>query len=177
MNRRILAGCFAKEEDLLHATEAARRRGWRIIDVYTPYAVHGLDRAMGLPPSRLGMIAFLCGAAGTAAAFALQFWTSALDWPINVGGRPWNSLPAFVPVAFELMVLFAGFGVVLAFLLRARLFPGRKETAVLPGVTDNRFVLLLEETDAAFDAAGVRNLLRDFQAVQVEEWEESEALR
>jgi Protein of unknown function (DUF3341) len=74
-------------------------------------------------------------------ALWFQFWASAQDWPINVGGRPWNSLPAFVPAAFESMVLFAGFGLVAAWLLRCGLYPGKKARTPLTGATDDRFVL------------------------------------
>ena len=123
---------FDNETDLLAATRAAREAGCEIVDVYTPYAVHGLDEAMGLRPSRLGWVCFLCGAAGAALAVWAQFWTSAVDWPLNVGGKPFNSLPAFVPVIFEVCVLLAGLGVVGALLLRCRLWPGR-ESVVPPG--------------------------------------------
>jgi mono/diheme cytochrome c family protein len=104
----------------------------------------------------------------------LQFWTSAVYWPLNVGGRPWNSLPAFVPVTFELMVLCAGLGVVATFLVVSRLYPGKGTRLPYPGVTDNRFVLVLKETDAAFDAGATRRLLEHHGAVHTEEREESE---
>src|SRR5262245_18811767 len=125
MSRRLLVAAFERENDLLGATTTARERGLRIIDVYTPYAVHGLDEAMGLKPSRLSRACLACGAIGVAIALWFQHWAMSVDWPINVGGRPWNSLPAFVPVAFEVMVLFAGLGVVLAFFIRSRLYPGK----------------------------------------------------
>lgn len=108
MSRRVIVGVFERESDVVAATRAARAGGYVIEDVYTPYAVHGLDRAMGLEPSWLPWVCLAFGASGTVFAIWLQFWTSAVAWPINVGGRPWNSLPAFVPVIFELMVLAAG---------------------------------------------------------------------
>jgi mono/diheme cytochrome c family protein len=174
MNRRLLLGTFEREEDLLGAAEAARRQGLRIVDVYTPYAVHGLDRALGLPPSRLSRVCLLCGALGAALALWFQFWASAESWPLNVGGRPWNSWPAFIPVVFELMVLFAGIGVVLAFLAVNRLYPGKAAAVPVAGVTDGRFTLVLEEGDAAFDAGAVRQLLADHHAVAAEEREDQE---
>ena len=90
-------------------------------------------------------------------------------WPINVGGKPWNSLPAFVPVTFEVMVLFAGVSTVVAFLYVAKLRPWRKTHIVHPRVTDDRFVLLLEQHDASFDVTRVRRLLEQHHAVEVEE--------
>ena len=178
---RVLVASFVREQDVLMATQAARGHGFRIADVYTPYAVHGLDRAMGLRPSRLPWVCFACGLLGVASALAFQFWTMAWNWPVNVGGKPWNSLPAYVPVAFELMVLFAGLGVVLAFLLRCRLLPGKRAAPLYPAVpptegkaglgdaTDDRFVLVLEDPAVESDANVARWLLRDCHAVGVEE--------
>jgi mono/diheme cytochrome c family protein len=171
---RLLVGVFEQDEDVVAAAEAAREHGLHIADVYTPYAVHGLDRALGLRPSRLSGACLLFGQLGVGVALWLQFWTSAVDWPLNVGGRPWNSLPAFVPVTFELMVLCAGLGVVAAFLAVSRLYPGKGTRLSYPGVTDNRFVLVLEEADAAFDAGSTRRLLEYHGAVHIEEREESE---
>ena len=84
-----------------------------------------------------------------------QWWTSAVSWPLNVGGKPWNSLPAFVPIIFEGMVLAAGLGTVFALLVVARLRPGKKMMPIIPGVMDDRFALLVEETDATFDATAI----------------------
>lgn len=166
--KRQLVGFFEHEADLIEATRTARESNYGIVDVYTPYALHGLDRAMGLPPSRLSLICFLFGLFGAAFALAFQFWTSALDWPINVGGKPWNSLPAFVPVTFELMVLFGGLGTVLAFLVVNRLRPGKRPVAPVEGVTDDRFALAVDVTHE-MAAAGIRRLFTAFNAVEVEE--------
>jgi mono/diheme cytochrome c family protein len=171
---RLFVGVFEQDGDVAAAAEAAREHGLHIADVYTPYAVHGLDRALGLRPSRLSGACLLFGLLGVGVALWLQFWTSAVDWPLNVGGRPWNSLPAFVPVTFELMVLCAGLGVVATFLAVSRLYPGKGTRLPYPGVTDNRFVLVLKETDAAFDAGTTRRLLEHHGAVHTEEREESE---
>jgi hypothetical protein len=172
MSRRILIAGFAGHADLLEAVEAVRECGWSIVEVYTPYAVHGLDRALGLPRSRLSVACFICGFLGVALALSFQFWTTAWDWPLNVGGQPWNSLAAFVPVTFETMVLFAGLGLVLAWLLRCRLYPGKKATLALPAQTDNRFVMVLREPGTAAGANEVRLLLQDCRATCVEHREE-----
>lgn len=169
MATRTLAGVFAREEDILAATDAARRSGLRILDVYAPYAVHGLDRAMALEPSKLPWVCFLLGLTGAGLKVWFEYLTTAAWWPINVGGKPWNSLPAFVPVTFEVMVLFAGVSTVVAFLFVARLRPWRKTAIVHPRVTDDRFVLLVEQHDASFDVARVRRLFEHHHAVEVEE--------
>ncbi len=174
-NRRYLLGIFEREEDILQATRAARGRGLTVADVYVPYAVHGLDEAMGLRPSRLPWVCFALGVAGAAFKVWFEYWTTATDWPINVGGKPFNSLPAFVPVTFEVMVLFAGVSTVLAFLAGRRLRPGRPARLPYPGVTDDRFALVLEETDATFDPAAVGRFLTEHHAVHVEERVEQES--
>lgn len=169
MSRRVLLGIFEREEDILEATRLTRARGLKILDVYSPYAVHGLEAAMGLKPSRLPWICFLAAVAGAVLKLWFEFWTTMVDWPVNVGGKPWNSLPAFIPVTFEVMVLSAGLITVAAFLLVSRLWPGKRAVVPVPQVTDNRFVLVVEETDAAFDPLGVRRLFEEFNAVSVEE--------
>lgn len=169
MSRRLLMGVFEREEDILNATRVSRTMGYTLVDAYTPYAVHGLDEAMGLAPSRLPWVCFALGLAGAALKVWFEFWTTSVNWPVNVGGKPWNSLPAFVPITFEVMVLAAGVSTVIAFLAVARLLPGRKPKTPRARVTDDQFVLVLEETDAAFDAARVRRLLENFNAVRVEE--------
>ncbi len=174
-NRRFLLGVFEREEDILAVTRKARADGLTIADVYAPYAVHGLDRAMGLRPSRLPWVAFALGLIGAAFKVWFEFWTSAVAWPIDIGGKPWNSLPAFVPVTFEVMVLFAGIGTVVAFLVGRRLLPGRKAKLPMLGVTDDRFVLVIEETDAAFDLAKAEALLAEHNAVRIEERIEQES--
>jgi hypothetical protein len=169
MHRLVLLGSFAREEDVLAAVRRARAQGFYIADVYTPYAVHGLEQAMGLRPSRLSWACFAFGLMGATLAIGFQFWAMAASWPLNVGGKPWNSLPAYVPVAFEMTVLCAGLGVVLAFLIRSRMFLGKEATPLFARVTDDRFVLALENTGATFDKDAARQLLVDAHAVSVEE--------
>ncbi len=174
MSRRIFVGVFEREEDTLDAVRAVRARGLKIIDVHTPYAVHGLDQAMGLQPSKLPWVCFVLGLVGATFKVWFEYWTTATSWAINVGGKPWNSLPAFVPVTFEVMVLFAGVSTVIAFLAHRGLLPGRKAIVPVAGVTDDRFAVLLEETDATFDPDAVRRLFERYHAVHTEERAEAE---
>jgi len=157
---------FTDERTLLAATRAVRERGCDVVDVYTPYAVHGLDEAMGLRPSRLSWACLACGTVGAGLALWFQFWTSAVDWPLNVGGKPFNSLPAFVPVTFELCVLLAGLGVVAALFLRCRLWPGRPARLPDARATDDRFVLVARprgqvDLEALLRAAGAESVAEE----------------
>ncbi len=174
MSRRLLVGTFTTEHDLLEAARASREYGYPIVDAYTPYPVHGLDEALGLKPSRLSRVCLLCGLIGVGVAMAFQQWTSAIDWPINVGGRPFNSWPAFVPVAFEVMVLLAGFGVVFAFLGVSRLYPGKAADGPASAVTDDEFVLMIEARGAATDTEAVLQLFQSHHAICTEEDDEDE---
>ena len=169
MSRRLLYGIFDDEANVLEATRIVREYGYEIVDVYTPYAVHGLDKAMGLKPSRLTWACFISGLIGLSIAVYFQYWSSAVSWPLNVGGKPWNSWPAFVPVSFELTVLLAGFGSVFALFGVARLYPGKKAKIVHERVTNDRFVLVLVESSAAFDLGAVKTLLAPYHPVAIEE--------
>lgn len=149
-NVRYVAAYFRREEDLLAASTEARTAGFEIHDVYTPYPVHGMDEAVGLKPSKLTWIAIGAGALGLGAGLALQIWTSVYDWPLNVGGKPFNSFPLFIPVTFELTVLFSGLIAIGVLLARNRMWLFSKRL-VFDRVTDDRFVMVLKQSDASFD--------------------------
>ncbi len=148
---------------------AVRSRDATILDVYSPYAVHGLDEALGWRPSRLTWACGLSGGAGALFMLWFQFWTSAVDWPLNIGGKPFNSLPAFVPVIFEAMVLCGAVGTVLTFFLVSRLRPGKRASLIRGDVTDDRFALVIEQTNATFDVRRMTALLEEHDAQQIEE--------
>ncbi len=175
MSRRLLVGVFEREEDTLTAIRASRSRGFKVVDVYGPHAVHGVEDAMGLSPSRIPWVVFLLGLIGAALKVWFEFWTTSIDWPINVGGKPFNSLPAFVPVTFEVMVLFAGVGAVIALFVSSRLWPGKRPKIPVAGITDDRFAVVLEQSDSTFDVENVRHMFADMNAVGIEERVEEEA--
>jgi len=169
MSDRVLLATFDHEDDLLNATFAVRQKGWRIVDAFTPYAVHGLDRAMGLKQSRLTYVCFVFGMLGAVGMLSFEHWVAAVTWPIDVGGKPWNSLPSDVPVAFEAAVLLAGVSSVLALFGVSRLFPGKQPHIVSPRTTDDQFVLVIEESDAKFDVSTVNLFLQQFNVIETEE--------
>lgn len=166
---RYLLSVYEREEDIMSVSRAVRERGIPIVDVYAPYAVHGLDEAMGLKPSRLPWVCFALAVLGAAGKVWFEYWTTWIDWPINVGGKPYDSLPAFIPVTFEVMVLCAGLSTVLAFLFVRRLYPGRHAKVPFEGVTDDRFVLVVEQSDASVELSSIRDLLHEHRAIHVEE--------
>lgn len=132
---------FADPEHLLAAVKRLRAAGYTVHDTYTPFPVHGMDEALGVKPSRLPRACLAFGILGFATAMALQVWTSAFDYPLRVGGKQFAAIPAFIPVLFELSVLFAGLGVVASLFLVARMRPRFRVPDLHPGVNDQRFVL------------------------------------
>jgi hypothetical protein len=171
MMAKIYVTAFSREQDLLDAIAAARQCRWPPMEAYMPYPVHGLSTAMGLRPSRLGKVCFLFGLVGVTLALAFQYWSTARNWPLNVGGQPWNSLPAFLPVTFETMVLLAGLGMVATWLVRCQLYPGSPNWQPDCGETDDRFVLAMAEPGRSAEAAEFRRRLREDLATTLEERE------
>jgi len=163
--KKLLVGFFEGEGEILSATRAARQAGFQIDDVYTPYAVHGMDDALGLPQSRLSWVTFLAGLSGLVLMLTFEWWMTAVAWPINVGGKPFFSLPAYIPVAFEFTVLCAGLCSVAALFVVAKLYPG-KERAQLARVTNDRFALAVALGGAA-DEGSVRKLFDAQHAVEI----------
>lgn len=164
MSERAFVVVFEDEHAIVEATRAAREAGLVIHDVYTPYAVHGLDEAMGLKRSRLTWVCFAAGVTGLAAGVGLQLFASVTSWPLNVGGKPNNSMPAFLPVAFEVTVLFAALITVFALFVRARLYPKLRARAI-ERVTDDRFALALATRGEGYDETSARSIAKTFHAV------------
>jgi hypothetical protein len=141
----FVVATFSDPEVLLNAVVAVRAEDFRIYDVYSPYPIHGMDEAMGIRHSRLPWVTLVAGFFGLCLALGFQFYTTVLDWPLNVGGKPDNSTLAFVPISFELTVLIGGLATAAALLFRAQLFPGKKERLAVPGITDDKFALVLRK--------------------------------
>jgi len=144
MDRHLVAE-FRNEFNLIEAVQAIRDAGFEIVDAYTPFAVHGLDKAMGLKKSRLNQICFIFAFLGLSIGVLGQYWVSAVNWPINIGGRPWNSLPAFMPVAFEVMILFAGLGTVFSFFVWRKVKYGKQGLQPNLRATNDRFYIVIKQ--------------------------------
>ena len=168
MPRHFIVATFQRSADVLHAVRRVRGEHFRIYDVYSPFPIHGLDHAMGIRKSRLPLISLVAAASGLLAAAALQYYTTVLDWPMNVGGKPDDSTLAFVPISFELTVLFCGLVTVAALFLRAQLFPGKAGRLVAEGVTNGRFAIAVRKR-STFDAARVKLLFEECGAEGVAE--------
>jgi vacuolar-type H+-ATPase subunit I/STV1 len=171
MSSKFLVATYSDAETLLHGVRSATEENFRVYDVYAPYPIHGLDHAMGLRRSRLPWVTFLVGILALTFALTFQFYTTVLDWPLNVGGKPDNSTLAFVPICFELTVLLSGLATVAALLLRARLYPGKKELLFAEGVTDDTFALVLRRRETGFDLHRALRVLQESGADRIRERE------
>jgi hypothetical protein len=171
MPSQFIVATYSDAEALLHGVRLATEENFRVYDVFSPDPIHGLDHAMGVRRSRLPWVTFLVGVLALAFALAFQFYTTVLDWPLNVGGKPDNSTLAFVPICFELTVLLSGLATVAALFLRTRLYPGKKELLFAEGVTNDTFALVLRRRETGFDAQRALRLLKESGADWVNEKE------
>mgnify|MGYP002624649151 CR=1 FL=1 len=165
---------FEEPEDLVAAARRVRAAGYRRIDAYTPMPVHGLASALGIRRTRLPLIIATGGVIGAALGLALQIWTSAYAYPLNVGGRPLISWPSFMPVTFEMTILCAALSGVLGMLALNGLPRPYHPLFAVPEfarATQSSFFLCVEARDPLFDPVRTRELLADGQKHQVIEVE------
>jgi hypothetical protein len=140
-SKEVLFGLYDDETDLLKAVKQANNNHLEIMDVYSPFPVHGLDPLLGLAESRLHITGFIFGAIGTMTAFLFMTWVFTRDWPIIFGGKPYFSSPAFIPITFELTVLFASIGMVVTFYTICGMGPGVTNPTLHDRITDDKFCI------------------------------------
>ncbi|HUG92626.1 MAG TPA: DUF3341 domain-containing protein [Planctomycetaceae bacterium] len=163
---------FEQPDALVEATRRARDAGYRRMDAYAPFPVHGLAEALGFHRTRVPLLVLIGGIVGCAGGYFLQYWVSVIAYPLNIGGRPLHSWPAFVPVTFELTVLVAGLAAVLGMLaLNGLPMPYHPLFHVerFARASQDRFFLCIEAADPRFDVDETRTFLRSLGAVEVYE--------
>ncbi len=171
--RRYLVAIFTEEEQILSATRAATDAGLPVHDTFTPYAVHGLDHAQKLPRSKVTFIAFFGGMLGFLTAGCLQIYTQGVTtpllsgWPLVIGGKPFLPFPAFVPVFFELTVLFAGLSTAFGMFAVNGLYPGKKARLLIDGVTNDRFALAFDPNGKGFDEGAIASLAQSHHVAEL----------
>lgn len=181
------AGLLAEYEtpgDVMHAAEKVRDAGYEKWDVHTPFPVHGMDGAMGLKPTPLGWISFAGGLTGGTSGVLMQWWMGAVDYPLNIAGKPAFALQSSIPIIFELTILLTAFGTVLGMFGLNRLpqlYHWVFGSEQFKRATDDRFFISIEAEDPKFDKA--RALLEKTHPLSIEAVEEdmtelsTEALR
>ncbi|UYZ63313.1 DUF3341 domain-containing protein [Hymenobacter weizhouensis] len=172
MTKRFALGIFDDEDVLLHAVENVREAGVKIYEVFTPFPVHGIDEALGIERSRLPIAAFFYGLTGLSFALWMQIYMLGFDWPMIIGGKPHIALPAFIPVAFEMTVLFCAHGMMITFFLISKLWPRWKVPVLDVRSTDDKFVMAIEVNENT-DIGKLTQLLRENGASEVNQKEMS----
>jgi hypothetical protein len=164
--KRFVVACFDNEDVLFPAVKKVRNAGYKIKDVYTPFPVHGLDHALGMRETSLHTAGFIYGITGTITALTCMSWIFTKDWPLNIGGKPNLPLPAFIPIVFELTVLFAAVGMVMTFCYICQLAPFVKRHHFHLRATDDLFVMAIECTDKT-NVDDLKGFLQSAGAVEV----------
>lgn len=165
-----VVGFFEDENQLLKAAEQTREAGYRKFDTISPFPIHGMDDAIGLDRSIVPWFTFIAGTIGCAFGVWFQWWTSAVNWPVNVGGKAMFSLPAFVPVIFEITILFAALVSVAGMLWLCGL-PKVDPPVIDPDLTSHKFALFIPENDNGFNEQSAMEHLKKINASDVRKTE------
>lgn len=167
MSNKVIYGIFDDEEVLLDSIKEVRAKDISIKEVYTPFPVHGLDHALGLERTRLAIAAFFYGVLGCTAAILMTYYIMILDWPQNIGGKPsfayYLNMPAFVPIIFEMTVLFSAHLMVITYFFKSKLFPGQKATNPDVRTTDDKFLMEIESDDEK----AISSILKETGATEI----------
>ena len=163
----VLYGIYNDEEVMMKAVKEAKDQHLDIMDVFSPFPIHGLDPLLGLAESRLHIAGFVYGALGTLTAFGGMSWIFTRDWPIIFGGKPYWSVPAFIPITFELTVLFASIGMVVSFYTVCGLGPGVTNPSLDDRLTDDKFAVAFNTN--GYSEEEVNKLKAFFEATGAEE--------
>ena len=166
MIKSFVVGSFEDEKVLFPAVKNVRHAGYKLHDVYTPYPVHGLDKAMGLRETSLHTMGFIYGTLGTLIALGGMGWIFAIDWPLNIGGKPHFPLPAYIPITFELTVLLSAVGMTLTYCWLNQMMPGVKKHHFSPRATDDAFVMVIELTPQSNEEE-IKSFLQDNGAMDI----------
>jgi len=166
---------FDSPESLLKAVKPARREGYTRVDAFTPFPVEGLTESLGIRHTRISAWVLLCGIAGGCTGYFMQYFASVVHYPLSVGGKPFHSWPAFIPVTFELTVLFAALGAVFG-MLAMNGFPMPYHPVFnvpeFERASCDRFFICIESKDPGFDSEKVKQFLRSLKPEGVYEADE-----
>ena len=163
---------FESPDHLLEAAEKTRDAGYKKIDAYAPYPIHGLSEALGLAETKVPLIVLCGGICGVLGGFFMMYYSAVITYPINIGGRPYNSWPAFIPITFECMILLSAFAAVLGMLglngLPAPYHPVFNVESFARASQDKYF-LVIESRDPHFDVDKTREFLKSLGPEEIAE--------
>ena len=165
---KVIHAIYNDDDILMSAVKKVKAEKYHIEEIYTPFPVHGLDKAMGLAPTRIAIASFLYGCVGLSVAITMMNFIMIEDWPQNIGGKPSFSfienMPAFVPIMFELTVFFAAHLMVITFYLRSRMWPFKNAENPDPRTTDDHFLM---EVALSGNEKSLTDLLSETGAVEI----------
>lgn len=166
--KKVLYGLYNDEEELKGAVRTANAAHLEVMDILTPFPVHGLDPVAELKESRLHYLGFIYGAVGALFMFGFMTWVFTRDWPIVFGGKPYWSVPAFIPITFEATVLFSAWGMTLTFYTICGMWPGVRPKILDNRITDDKFCVAFD-VSAASDSEmdQLRGFFSQTQAAEV----------
>jgi hypothetical protein len=163
----VVYGIYNDEHDLLNAVRSAKDKGMEIMDVYSPFPVHGLDPILGLKESRLHIAGFFYGMIGTLTAFLGMTWIFTKDWPTIFGGKPYWAVPSFIPITFELTVLFAAIGMTISFYVVSGMGFGVENFVLDERISDDKFCLAFDKEEV--DASAAKEFLESTNVEEIHE--------
>ena len=170
MSIKTLYGIFDDEEVLLSSVKEIRSNNIEIEEVFSPFPIHGLDKALGLKETRMAITAFIYGCIGLSLGALMIYNIMIVDWPQNIGGKPnwtfYHNMPAFVPILFECTVMFAAHLMSITYLIRCGLFPGGKSESPDPRTTDDKFLMVINVDG---DTSSVKEMLTKTGASEINE--------
>jgi hypothetical protein len=170
MSKKTLYGIFEDEEFLLSSVKEIRSNNIEIEEVFSPFPIHGLDKALGLKETRMAIMAFIYGCLGLSLGALMIYFIMIVDWPQNIGGKPnwtfYHNMPAFVPILFECTVMFSAHLMSITYLIRCGLFPGGISDSPDPRTTDDKFLMVINVDG---DLATVKEILTKTGASEINE--------
>jgi hypothetical protein len=164
---KFLVGIYDDEDEVLHAVTDVKSKGVVIQDVYTPFPIHGLDKAVGHPRTRIPIASFLFGITGTTLGTLFIVWTMGYDWPMIIGGKDHVAFPDFIPIIFECTVLLAAYGMVFTFCASNSLWPGKKPILFDNRTTDDKFVMAIDMRNNKLSEGEITSILKNSGAIEV----------
>lgn len=167
LGKNYLLGVFGDDEVVLKAVSTVREKGLKIDEVYTPFPIHGMEDALGYNRSRLPIVAFLFAMTGMSLAIIMQVGMLVIEWPMVIGGKPHFAYPDFVPITFELSILFTAFGMVGTFFVRSDLKPYAKPRIFDLRSTDDKHIMAIDLDRNLSSAEEIEAVLKEVGAEEV----------
>ena len=165
MNEQLLIGVFKDEDSLVEAFHKVKEKGVHPVEVYTPYPIHEILEGMG-KKTRLTHAAFLFGLVSVVGVLSFLYYAAVIDWPLNYGGKPFNTFPSFIVVLIVSTILSVTLLTLFTFSVRAKIFPGKKPVIVHPGATNDKFVMVLDKNSLGASAEQVMKIIEEHGTIE-----------